>query len=313
VTALLLTLALACAPAWNLDTDSVLAQQKLNQLQANRFVPRCAPREWALAQSHQHFADVALSHGDGSEARRHLDQSLRWSENAIALAIACAPGDRDGDGLDDDLDACPDAAEDYDGDRDEDGCPDIDSDGDGLEDDVDECPQEAEDLDGFKDSDGCPDLDNDGDGVPDDVDRCPLQAEVVNGYMDEDGCPDVKPQKIIISKKKIEILEQVNFALNSAVIEPSSFELLNEVAQAIMDNPEIEVRVEGHTDNEGNDDYNLRLSQSRAESVRAYLISQGIKPSRLEAIGFGESQPIDTNRTEQGRANNRRVEFTILR
>lgn len=310
---LLVALMVACAPAWNLDTDSVLAQQKVAQLNANRFVPTCAPKEWALAKSHEHFAQVDLSHGDGGGARRHLDESLRWSDEAIAKAIACAPGDSDGDGLDDDLDGCPSQAEDYDGDRDEDGCPDLDSDGDGMEDDVDQCPNEAEDLDGFKDSDGCPDPDNDDDGVPDEQDRCPVQAETVNDYKDDDGCPDVKPELIVISRKKIEILEQVNFALNAATIDPSSFGLLDEVGRAIQDSPEIRVRIEGHTDNEGNDDYNLKLSQARAESVRTYLIDQGIDPRRLVAVGFGETQPIDTNRTEGGRANNRRVEFVILK
>lgn len=308
-----LLLLLACAPAWNLDTDSVAAAQKLNLLQANRFVPRCAPREWALAKSHEEFARVSLSHGDGNAARRHLDDSLRWSDEAIAKAIACAPGDSDGDAMEDDLDQCPQAAEDYDGDRDQDGCPDVDSDGDGMEDDKDQCPKESEDLDGFKDSDGCADPDNDADGVADEADRCPVQAEVVNEYMDEDGCPDVKPERIVLSKKKIEILEKVNFKLGAATIESSSFALLDEVARAIQDNPDIRVRIEGHTDNEGDDDFNLRLSQSRAESVKTYMSDRGIDPARLDAVGFGEERPIDTNRTDEGRANNRRVEFVILR
>lgn len=313
MSALLLGLALACAPAWNLDTDSVQAAQKVAQLEANRFVPTCAPREWALAKSHEAFAKVDLSQGDGNAARRHLDESLSWSEQAIAKAIACAPGDSDGDGLDDDLDTCPQAAEDYDQDRDKDGCPDVDTDGDGMEDDKDPCPTEAEDLDGFKDTDGCLDLDNDGDGVADERDRCPVQAEVVNEYMDDDGCPDVKPERIVLSKKKIEILEAVNFALGAATIEQSSFALLDEVARAIQDNPDINVRIEGHTDNEGDDTFNLRLSQARAESIRTYLVDRGIDPRRLEAVGFGEERPIDTNRTDEGRAANRRVEFVILR
>ncbi len=308
----LLALLLACAPAWNLDTDSELLQQRATQLSGNRHVPTCAPRESALVSSHQHFAQVALEHGDGNLARWHLDQALAQADLAITKLVDCAPGDGDQDGIEDDIDKCPGKAEDFDQDRDEDGCPDLDSDADGLEDDVDECPTQAEDFDGFQDSDGCPDADNDGDGVADELDRCPLQPETVNQYMDEDGCPDTKPERVVLESKRIAITEQVNFALGAATLESSSFALLDDVARVLTDNPGLQVRIEGHTDNVGDENRNVRLSQARAESVRTFLVDRGIAPTRLDAVGFGPTKPIDTNRTEEGRANNRRVEFVIV-
>src|SRR5215204_4473836 len=105
-----------------------------------------------------------------------------------------APGrnDRDGDGIPDSVDGCPDEAEDKDGFQDSDGCPERDNDNDGVPDAADKCPNEPEDKDGFDDDDGCPDQDNDGDGIADAADKCPNDAETVNGFDDEDGCPDVR-------------------------------------------------------------------------------------------------------------------------
>lgn len=310
--ALALLLAGGCAPAWRLQPDSVQAADLVARLRANRFAPGCAPQQTALAIAHEEFARVELSQGDGNRARDHLDLALRYADEALTITAGCAPGDPDGDGLTDDLDQCPADPEDLDGDRDQDGCPDIDSDGDGLEDDVDACAMAAEDLDGFKDSDGCPDLDNDGDLIADELDRCPVQAETVNDFMDEDGCPDTKPEKIVVSKKRIEILEKIQFETNAAAIRPASFGVLDEIAQVLLDNTDLELRIEGHTDNEGDDDFNLRLSQSRAQAVLEYFVAKGVARDRLIAVGFGESRPMDTNRTEDGRAANRRVEFHIL-
>ena len=98
--------------------------------------------------------------------------------------------DRDGDGIPDSVDACPDEAEDKDGFQDEDGCPDPDNDGDGIPDAADQCPNEPEDKDGFQDEDGCPEPDNDHDGIPDTADKCPDEPEDKDGFQDEDGCPD---------------------------------------------------------------------------------------------------------------------------
>ena len=84
------------------------------------------------------------------------------------------------------------------------------------------------------------------------------------------------------------------------------------MAQVLKDYPYIEIRIEGHTDSQGGDDYNLKLSNDRAASVFNYLVNKGIDSSRMKSQGFGEASPLDTNRTEQGRANNRRVEFHIV-
>ncbi len=111
-----------------------------------------------------------------------------WAPQPVGLAVTM--GDRDGDGIPDAIDQCPDDPEDKDGFQDEDGCPDPDNDGDGIPDAKDKCPNDPEDKDGFQDEDGCPDPDNDGDGIPDAIDKCPNQAEDKDGFQDEDGCPD---------------------------------------------------------------------------------------------------------------------------
>ena len=235
--------------------------------------------------------------------------------------------DHDKDGILDEQDKCPDDPEDADGYEDTDGCPDVDNDKDGVNDAVqddvadeegihhyvtgpDKCPMVPEDKDGFQDEDGCPDPDNDHDGIPDVSDRCPNEPEVVNGVDDTDGCPDQGLVKL--TKAKIEILDKVYFDFNKATIKPQSFELLNQVAFVIKSAANIKkLQVQGHTDNKGNAKYNLKLSQQRADSVMKYLVGQGVDVTRLEAMGFGDTQPIEENRTQSGRDANRRVEFVI--
>ncbi|NLY93233.1 MAG: OmpA family protein [Myxococcales bacterium] len=250
-----------------------------------------------------------------------------------------APGDRDGDGILDPDDRCPDDPEDYDGFEDEDGCPDDqDTDGDGIPDSKDLCPAEPEDIDGYLDTDGCPEPDNDLDGIPDESDRCPLEAEDYDGFEDEDGCPEPDNDRdgildvndrcpnepgpaenegcpryyedVEVTTSHIRIKQTVHFQTNKATIKPESFGLLDTVAAVLRDYPNITVEVQGHTDSVGNDNHNMRLSQARAEAVRDYLIQRGgIDPSRLTARGYGETRPIESNRTSKGRAANRRVEF----
>ena len=217
--------------------------------------------------------------------------------------------DRDGDGVFDDEDGCPDEP----GAFENKGCPYGDSDGDGLNDDKDACPKAKEDVDGFEDADGCPDPDNDKDGVPDGPDRCPMQPETMNGFEDADGCPDVNTELVKVNRDigKIEIKQKVYFSTGRALIRQRSNRLLDEVAEVLKANPTMTVLVEGHTDSVGSTTNNLRLSQQRADSVRDYLIAQGVEPERLTAIGFGEEKPIDSNRTRLGRERNRRVEFTL--
>jgi outer membrane protein OmpA-like peptidoglycan-associated protein len=226
----------------------------------------------------------------------------------------CPDLDNDRDRYLDVDDACPDHAEVWNGWRDEDGCPDSadDSDGDGILDEVDQCPEQPEDLDGWEDLDGCPDVDNDKDGLLDVNDECPNQAEVVNDYLDQDGCPDIKPTRVTVARSRIMIEEQVHFDVDRATIKADSGGLLDEIARTLVDHPELlRVRIEGHTDSDGEALYNLRLSQERAESVVAALVARGVDARRLVPVGLGESRPIASNGDSAGKARNRRVELHI--
>ncbi len=225
-------------------------------------------------------------------------------------------GDRDQDGLLDNVDECPDDPEDKDGFEDDDGCPEPDNDKDGIADVNDKCPMEPEDKDGWQDDDGCPEDDNDGDGIEDGADECPNDPEVKNGFEDEDGCPDEanKKKKVIVRRDRIEITDKVYFAYDSDRILPKSYELLDNVAKVVNEHTEIPmIFIEGHTDADGNDNYNLQLSDRRAKSVLRYLSETGqVDAARLKSKGFGESQPIADNTSEDGKQTNRRVEFRIV-
>jgi outer membrane protein OmpA-like peptidoglycan-associated protein len=225
----------------------------------------------------------------------------------------CPEKDTDGDGILDEKDKCPLVAENKNGIQDDDGCPELDSDGDGIFDAVDKCPNAAEDKDGFEDDDGCPDPDNDKDGIPDAVDKCPNQPETINGFEDTDGCPDKGEAKVKLEGDKILILDKVYFATGKDVILERSFNLLTQVASTLKAHLEIKkLRVEGHTDSQGNEASNLELSQRRAFSVRRFLSERGIDLARLEAQGFGQVRPVANNATAAGREMNRRVEFVII-
>ncbi len=222
----------------------------------------------------------------------------------------CPEPDNDRDGVPDVIDHCPLEPEDRDGFQDDDGCPDPDNDRDGLLDAVDSCPNEPEDRDDFQDDDGCPDPDNDQDGFLDAVDACPLEPETMNGVDDDDGCPD----KIRVDRRQgqIFVLEPVQFALNSAQILPESFDMLDEIVAVLKARPEItQLSIEGHTDAQGSDALNQILSEERAKSVLLYLTERGVHPERLSSAGYGESRPVADNRTKEGRAANRRVEFRM--
>jgi OmpA-OmpF porin, OOP family len=220
--------------------------------------------------------------------------------------------DRDGDGIKDDVDKCPEIPEDMDNFEDEDGCPDLDNDQDGILDADDLCPDVPEDKDGFQDKDGCPDLDNDKDRIVDTDDKCPNEPENYNGTQDEDGCPD--QGRIVVTETEIEILDMVYFEYNKAVIEKESYDILDALAKTLEGNPAIRlVEIQGHTDERGNDAYNLELSDRRAKSVQQYLVEKGIDAKRLTAQGYGETQPLINERSERAYQKNRRVAFLILK
>lgn len=219
--------------------------------------------------------------------------------------------DRDRDGILDQNDACPDDPEDMDNFEDTDGCPDPDNDRDGLNDDVDQCPNDPEDYDGFQDDDGCPDPDNDQDRILDDVDRCPDEPETYNGSEDEDGCPD--RGLVVLEENQLVILEKIYFETNSAVIMRRSLPVIEAVAATLQGNPQIRLlEVQGHADERGNDDHNLRLTRDRAASVVEALVQRGVDRNRLQSAGYGELCPIQTGHNAAAWDQNRRVEFTII-
>ena len=145
------------------------------------------------------------------------------------------------------------------------------------------------------------DDDSDGDGVKEHVDQC--QGTPQGTEVDQRGCAILRAQIV---------LRGVNFAFNSAEIEPTSFRVLDQVARVLADNPDVRIEISGHTDNVGGRAYNERLSHARAESVLNYMVSKGIPRARLQARGMGMSRPVASNDTEEGRAQNRRIEFNRL-
>ncbi len=224
-------------------------------------------------------------------------------------ADGCPDDDNDRDTVMDWDDACPDAPEDADRWEDADGCPDEDNDEDGLLDVRDQCPNHPEDMDGFRDADGCADNDNDADGLADYRDECPDVPESYNGFDDLDGCPDTMPDEV---QRFTGVIRGVNFLVNSAEITVDSYRLLDEAAAMLRTYENLHIEVQGHTDSDGADHFNLDLSQRRSESVRTYLVRRGISPDRLEANGYGEDVPLVSNQTSKGKAVNRRVEFQVI-
>ncbi|MCG5055246.1 MAG: OmpA family protein [Myxococcales bacterium] len=221
----------------------------------------------------------------------------------------CPDPDNDGDGIADGLDKCPAEAETRNGVDDEDGCPEVDEDSDGLVGSADKCPTEAEDADGFQDEDGCPDPDNDNDGVLDAADKCPAELETKNGFQDNDGCPDELPKEV---QKFTGVIQGIQFKVNSASIRKTSFKVLAGAVKVMKEYPDLRIEISGHTSSEGDHDFNVKLSHDRADSVKEYLVSAGIEPSRIEANGYGPDQPIAPNATKKGREQNRRIEFKLL-
>ena len=226
----------------------------------------------------------------------------------------CADRDNDADTIEDAVDECPNDAEDRDGFRDDDGCPDLDNDADGLRDDADQCPNDAEDPDGFRDDDGCPDADNDDDGVADNLDDCPMEPEDRDGFQDDDGCPEPGPRTatVTVTDTRILISERIYFDFDHDTIRSVSMPLLDQVAAVILElDGHKHVRVEGYTDDQGSPEYNADLSARRARSVVEYLVTKGVPRDRIDSAGYGSQHPVAPNDSSDGRALNRRVEFTI--
>jgi outer membrane protein OmpA-like peptidoglycan-associated protein len=222
------------------------------------------------------------------------------NEAGIVRLGGCAIPDKDHDGIADADDECPDEA----GTVTNRGCVVKDRDNDGLVDQKDACPTSA----GLPELRGCPAKDSDSDGVADHLDNCPKEK----GVEGNGGCPPKKKQRVIITREGLELKDRIYFGATNAKIQARSKSLLKQVAIIVKSHPHIEkLVVEGHTDNQGDADKNLNLSQERADEVRKFIVKAGVDPTRVEAKGYGGDKPIDTNKTAAGRANNRRIDFVF--
>lgn len=230
--------------------------------------------------------------------------------NGIKDEDGCPEIDTDGDGILDELDLCPEYPEDMNGFEDEDGCPDADTDKDGVPDFFDNCPGQKEDIDNFEDNDGCPDLDNDKDGIPDKDDKCPDEAETFNEFNDSDGCPDTLQENINI--EEIILDGDDTFYPNSAKIRETAYNDLHNIAMFLKGIPNTNWRIEGHMDSQAGVPAAIkRLSYDRANAILNYFISKGLDQARFQVYGLGDSYPIGNNLTEEGRKMNRRVRLVV--
>ena len=204
--------------------------------------------------------------------------------------------DTDGDGIVDKDDACPDVA----GLKEFAGCPD--KDGDGVQDKNDKCI----DVKGPKENGGCPWPDRDGDKVLDKDDKCPD----VKGTVANNGCPEVSDE---IVKQLNAYAKTILFNSGKSSFQQQTYTVLQSISAILKEYPSSNFTIEGHTDSDGKDASNQKLSEDRAGAVKGYLIENGIATSRLTSVGYGEAQPIDSNKTKAGKANNRRVEVKLVK
>ena len=271
----------------------------------------------------QHFAGLTFKFGGkDTDGDGIYDKDDACPEVAGLKQFNGCP-DTDGDGITDATDSCPDVA----GPVEFNGCPD--TDGDGIVDKDDACPEVA----GLKAFDGCPDTDGDGtadkndkcidvkgpkenagcpwpdrdnDGVYDKDDKCPD----VKGTVANNGCPEVSDEVV---KQLNAYAKTILFNSGKSTFQQQTFPVLQSIAAILKEYPSSNFSIEGHTDSDGKDAANQKLSEDRAAAVKNYLIESGIASSRLASIGFGEGSPIDTNKTKAGKANNRRVEVKLVK
>ena len=275
---------------------------------------------------------------------------LKHWQHSVGIVFRFGGKDTDNDGLNDDKDACPELFGTFETngcpDTDKDGvidsddlCPNVfgpknmrgcpDNDGDGTPDKYDKCPE----VKGEIDDDGCPVLDTDNDGVIDIKDKCPQQP----GPRENAGCPTqqqvqqtqnlAQQQNITQRQKQIDrneaIKNKVTTELNTlakavlfnngkSTLTTSDKAALDSIAKVMISQPNMKFHVTGHTDNVGNSESNLLLSEKRASEAKTYLISKNVNASNLTSQGYGEDNPIADNSTEDGRLRNRRVEIYIV-
>ena len=271
----------------------------------------------------QHLAGISVKFGGtDTDGDGIYDKDDACPEVAGLEAFNGCP-DADGDGIEDSKDACPNEA----GSKEMNGCPD--ADGDGVADKDDACPNEAglpalagcpdADGDGVADKDdacpseagpaenkGCPWADKDGDGVLDKDDQCPDVA----GTVANAGCPEVTEE---VQKQLNDYARTILFDTGKSSIKAESTSVMVDIITILKEYPNAKFTVEGHTDSVGSEKLNQSLSESRALSVKEFLVDKGIEEFRLSAVGYGESKPIATNNTRAGRTQNRRVEINLVK
>lgn len=250
---------------------------------------------------------------DGDGVPDYLDLCPGTPPGVKVDANGC-PFDSDGDGVPDHLDECPGTPP---GVRvDARGCPFTDSDGDGIPDYLDKCPNTPAGIP--VDADGCP-LDSDGDGIPDYLDECPNTppglAVLPDGCALVGDCRRPRPGEEVDERgcavDRSFILRGVQFEFDSAVLTAGAKQILDRVSETLKAYADVNVELEGHTDNIGSAAYNLGLSERRSIAVKEYLVSRGVQAQRMTPVGYGLTQPIADNSTEAGRDENRRVELTV--
>jgi len=224
-----------------------------------------------------------------------VDSLDRCPDDKGTAALQGCP-DKDGDGIADMDDKCPDVA----GLAKYGGCPIPDRDKDGINDEEDKCP----DVPGVARYQGCPVPDSDGDGVNDEEDKCPNEAGPASNF----GCPVID---VVIVEKVNKAAQNIFFNTGSYKLLPKSFKSLKEVVDILKDNPSYKLSIDGYTDNTGTPEKNQVLSENRANSVKAYMVGNGIDESRITSTGHGINDPIADNKTAAGRAKNRRVEMKL--
>ncbi len=239
------------------------------------------------ADAHIGLTIPIFQHSSSKDKTPTLSDTVYRDKNLI--------DDRDGDGVVDSKDLCPDSA----GPIPLFGCPD--SDGDGVPNYKDKCPG----VKGSINFQGCPAPDTDGDSVNDDDDKCPL----VKGVKSNFGCPPIKPEYI---RGVNHAADRIFFVRAKAIIEPVSYAELDRVVTILESDSTLRLRVEGYTDSEGTDERNQRLSDRRARSVVIYLTRHGISQIRMQFVGYGSKKPIADNDTPEGMAQNRRVEMILM-
>lgn len=243
-----------------------------------------------------------LNDADGDGVEDKFDKCPDTPHGVVVDKFGC-PIDSDSDGIPDYLDRCPGTPTGFP--VDEKGCP-LDSDKDGVLDPFDECPDTPADV--RVNDKGCP-IDSDGDGVPDYLDKCPDTPE--NVEVNESGCP--REQKPEIEETSFILQGMTTFEAGKSTLTDKAKTEIKKLAEIMKKYPDSKWRIEGHTDSQGSSEFNKKLSQERADAVKKYLISLGIKAENLIAEGMGENYPIADNKTEEGRQKNRRVVITKIR